>query len=397
MKKFYSAIAITLLSILLSSCTLGISTIPPTTYFAPMPTATPVPTEEFIPTATPSPTLATTQTATAEPTPTPVATSAPTPTPVSSRLKVNVSAGSTLRLRSTPSTADNSNVIGSLPNGTVVELVQANAAKGWHKVRTADGTVGFLHTDFLVNANADEPITPLPTPTTAGIPDEIQGFIYTPTASGPLSGFIIGINPGHQLKGDYTREPSAPGSTQTKAKCATGTSGVSTGIAESVVTLSVGLKLRDALLEQGATVIMCRIEQNVNVSNSQRARLFNRHNADLVINLHCNGADNAPQVHGVLMCLYDKGEYKNENLAASKCIVNAFVKSTGAHRMEDLYMYDLSSFNWSTQPTVLIEMGFMTNAEEDVKLSTPSYQDKMVTGMVNGTLDYFDGRTPLNP
>ena len=45
---------------------------------------------------------------------------------------------------------------------------------------------------------------------------------------------------------------------------------------------------------------------------------------------------------------------------------------------------DLTGFNWSKTPVVLIEMGFMSNPTEDQKLASDSYQKKLVNGMVKG-------------
>ncbi|WP_298103949.1 N-acetylmuramoyl-L-alanine amidase [uncultured Campylobacter sp.] len=45
--------------------------------------------------------------------------------------------------------------------------------------------------------------------------------------------------------------------------------------------------------------------------------------------------------------------------------------------------------NWSTVTNTLIEMGFMSNPEEDRKMASDEYQNKMVTGIVNGIEKYF--------
>ena len=39
---------------------------------------------------------------------------------------------------------------------------------------------------------------------------------------------------------------------------------------------------------------------------------------------------------------------------------------------------DLTGFNWSKVPVVLVEMGFMSNPEEDQKMAETSYQEKMM-------------------
>ena len=48
-------------------------------------------------------------------------------------------------------------------------------------------------------------------------------------------------------------------------------------------------------------------------------------------------------------------------------------------------------FNWSSNPTVLLEMGFMSNPKEDRLMQTTDYQKKIVKGIVKGTMGYFKG------
>ncbi|MFZ2201688.1 MAG: N-acetylmuramoyl-L-alanine amidase, partial [Leptotrichiaceae bacterium] len=50
---------------------------------------------------------------------------------------------------------------------------------------------------------------------------------------------------------------------------------------------------------------------------------------------------------------------------------------------------DLTGTNWANLPTALIEMGFMSNPEEDKKLASREYQLKIVEGIYNGINLYF--------
>ncbi len=66
------------------------------------------------------------------------------------------------------------------------------------------------------------------------------------------------------------------------------------------------------------------------------------------------------------------------------------MKATGAKNRGVSYRDDLTGTNWSTITNTLVEMGFMSNAEEDRKLSTSEYQNKIVNGIVNGINRYLN-------
>ena len=50
---------------------------------------------------------------------------------------------------------------------------------------------------------------------------------------------------------------------------------------------------------------------------------------------------------------------------------------------------DLTDLNFSEIPSVFIEMGSMTNPDEDALLCSDAYQDKIVTGMANSLPDWY--------
>ena len=207
-----------------------------------------------------------------------------------------------------------------------------------------------------------------------------------------LSAFTVAIDPGHQAQGDLSTEPIGPGASEYKMKVSYGTSGRYTGVTEYQVNLDVALKLRDYLRQQGVNVVMVRETNDVNISNSQRAAIANDAGAALFVRIHCDGSDNSSR-NGFSTMVPGYNQWTGAIVAPSRrageLIQASAVAATGAN---DLGLYertDLSGFNWCTVPTILVEMGFMTNPTEDYKLASDSYQQQLAQGIGDGVIQYL--------
>jgi N-acetylmuramoyl-L-alanine amidase len=214
-----------------------------------------------------------------------------------------------------------------------------------------------------------------------------------PRASTPGTGFVVCIDPGHQAVADLSLEPVGPGSTDMKARVSAGTSGVVTKTPESQLVLTISLKLRDALEAEGITVVMTRTTQDVNISNSERAKLANACGADLFVRVHANGASSA-SMHGITV-LYPANiagwtdDIAVESKAAATLMLKELVAATGAANLGLMERSDMAGFNWADVPAVIPEVGFMTNSAEDQLMATAAYQDKIVRGLTASILTYL--------
>lgn len=225
--------------------------------------------------------------------------------------------------------------------------------------------------------------------TNTGQPDTQE-----PSNSVSTNGKVIVIDPGHQTKSNSEKEPIGPGASQTKAKVTGGATGVATGKTEYQLNLEVSLKLKAVLEQKGYKVIMTRTTNDVNLSNSERAQIANNANAAAFIRIHANSVDSG-SVKGVLtMCQTANNPY-NGNLASqsyslSKAVLDNFVSETGAINKGVTRTDDMSGINWCTVPTTIVEMGFMSNSEEDRLMATDDYQNKMVSGIVKGIEQFLN-------
>lgn len=205
---------------------------------------------------------------------------------------------------------------------------------------------------------------------------------------------VVVIDPGHQTRGNSEKEPIGPGASEKKAKVTGGATGVSTGKTEYELNLEVALKVRDILESKGYTVIMTRTTNGVNISNSERATIANDAGAAAFVRIHANSVDSG-NVKGVLtMCQTSSNKYNgdlaSESYRLSRCVLNNFVESTGAINKGVTKTDTMSGINWCTVPVTIVEMGFMSNPEEDELMATEEYQDKMAEGIANGIIEYLN-------
>ena len=210
---------------------------------------------------------------------------------------------------------------------------------------------------------------------------------------GNIEGKIILVDAGHGIAKESRQELIAPDSVEKKPAFVSGTRGKNQ--TEEELNLNVALKLEKALKECGATVYMTRTTHETDVSNIGRAELGNDANADISVKIHADGNNNT-SVKGVCMLVpgnkhIKDGDVIKKSRRAGEIILAEVVNETKADNRGISVRNDMTGFNWSKVPVILLEMGFMTNPEEDKLLETSEYQDKIVRGIVNGLEIYFSG------
>ncbi|MEK7014412.1 N-acetylmuramoyl-L-alanine amidase [Bacillus sp. FSL R9-9410] len=204
--------------------------------------------------------------------------------------------------------------------------------------------------------------------------------------------FLVIIDPGHQQKANLNLEPIGPGATTQKYKVTDGTTGVVTKKRESVLVLEMAFILKEKLEAKGIQVLMTRTSHEVDISNKERATFANDHKANLFLRLHADGSENPNQSGFAVLTPAEGNQYTKEIYAesfqVSQTIVNKMRENHQVKVNVIKFRDDLSGFNWSKVPGVLLELGFMSNPEEDKKLSDPQYVNSLLQSVTDSVDEY---------
>lgn len=255
-------------------------------------------------------------------------------------------------------------------DGKVADQVTVSAVDG----QNSKLTIGLL---TMVNAG-DYKIFTLPKDDKANKPFRVvvdinKSIPKTRTNFMPgLKGKIIVIDPGHGGSDTGAIGPD--------------------NIQEKTVNLAVALKVKALLEEAGAKVVMTRTDDRdvyaPNASASEelgaRAEIGNKSKADVFVDIHANSFGN-PQISGTGTYYYQKSIY-DKLLAQS--IQNDVVSAAGLND-RGIYPANFYVLKHTFMPAMLIELGFLSNPDEEKLLNTPQFQQKLAQGIVNGLDNFF--------
>lgn len=203
----------------------------------------------------------------------------------------------------------------------------------------------------------------------------------------------IVLDPGHSAVVAEGTEPLGPGSNEYKAADASGTSGISSGVPEYELTLNISMQLKEELEKRGYTVLLTRESNDVPVSCIQRAEVANNAQADAYVRIHANGSEDQSAQGAMTICTTPQSPYVPEMYDASRqlsdCIINKLCEAAGCENDSVWETDSMSGSNWSQVPVTIVEMGYMTNPQEDMLMQTPEYQAKIVQGIANGIDAYL--------
>jgi len=152
---------------------------------------------------------------------------------------------------------------------------------------------------------------------------------------------------------------------------------------EKNITLAVVLKTYELLTNEGYECYLVR-EADEYVGLNERIDIANLLNAAVYINVHANSYVDH-EVHGTL-CMYK--DYKQ----LARIVQRNIISITGAKDMGLIHTNEMLVTNKALIPSIILEMGFITNTMEWNQLIDDEYQNKIAEGLKNGIIEYLTSR-----
>lgn len=156
------------------------------------------------------------------------------------------------------------------------------------------------------------------------------------------------------------------------------------GVQEKNLNLKMAILLKDKLTSYGYEVNMNRNE-DVYVPLKDRYVNANDWDADLFVSVHHNSAGSAG-TSGIETLHYNS----KDNKKIATYIQDELIRSSGAVNRGTKVRTDLAVLNGTKMPAVLLELGFITNANEVGRLMDSNYQNLLMESVATGINKYFE-------
>ncbi|WMM25605.1 N-acetylmuramoyl-L-alanine amidase CwlD [Tissierella sp. MB52-C2] len=172
------------------------------------------------------------------------------------------------------------------------------------------------------------------------------------------------------------------------------------GIKEDEINLEIALKLKRLIEQSGGIVVMTRSEdeglytteaktlrQMKREDLSKRKEIVNESNSEVFISIHLNSFIRSTY-YGA-QTFYKKDSEEGERLAIiiQNELKNILDKDNNRQPQDRDDIYILNEVNI---PSVLVECGFLSNANEEQLLTNESYQEKIAWSIYVGIMNYFN-------
>ena len=192
----------------------------------------------------------------------------------------------------------------------------------------------------------------------------------------PLAGRTVVVDPGHgayRANGRFDPGAISPG-----------------GLQEHVVNMEVAQNVRNRLTALGANVIMTHGDsgQIIRMDLEDRVALANRSGGDIFVSIHSDSMPSNPAANGMTTYYHNGNGNVSEKQRLAGLVQDELSKATGRPN-RGVRTANFHVIRYTQMPSILMEVGFLSNPQEEALLRTSSFRAQAADGIVQGILRYF--------
>ncbi len=260
-----------------------------------------------------------------------------------------VMTSSTLNVRSLPTTAAPS--LGQASKGNYFKILRVSN-NNWVEVQYTTNQKGWIS----ANTSSSKITTKKPTTSVSN------------SVKGSLAGLKIVIDAGH-------------------GKQDNGASG--NNVVEKTLNLKAAQAIQDAIESVDGTVYMTRTNDNQFLTLDERAAYAKQKGANAFISVHHNSGPSAASGYETYYSTSNKVSSKNFAEAIHEGVKEAIEEEYPSFNDRKLRTMDFYVVRYNSVVSVLLELGFVSNASDAKLVNTNHYRETVATGVVNGLLAYY--------
>jgi len=262
-------------------------------------------------------------------------------------------------------------VLGYVYRDNIMKLVfPANATE----TTASTDTTTTVPSGDITSVTSDSQNTPSPTVTPSPAPSAVPVSSDAPD----LKGMTIVLDPGHQKLTSSRVEKVASWMAAEKSRCTSGGVGVTTGVTEYELTLDFSMKLKSYLEQCGANVIMTRSENDVDLSNQERANMATSSNCNLFLRIHADSANDS-KTTGIQMYVPSQGKNFKTDISRANALGSSLSETTGLNYNGTLSTEVYTGLNYATSVhAVQVSLGYLSNSNDEAIITNDEMQYNMV-------------------
>lgn len=150
---------------------------------------------------------------------------------------------------------------------------------------------------------------------------------------------------------------------------------------EKVVNLQLSQLLQSKLEAAGANVVITRNSDRF-ISLQQRVNVSINENADAFLSIHHNTNPNT-KINGTITYFYSQEDRKLASFIQKNVVKNNGLNNLNARQGNFFVLRE------NPRPSILLEIGFLTNYNDELTIRTNKFQENSVNGILYGVANYF--------